>query len=952
VLLPVLLLVSSIFAQNLYIETLDEQKSSNNLLVFRFRVINNTPVTIRDASLRYCLTKSPNKIVAVDNYYVGNSQVTLENVDSTNACFSVKMDSIPYGVFPNESGYSLGVHYSDWTPRNKTLDISNPQSSAFTRADNVALYIDKTLLYGSDYQVVDDSDAYLPEPTPLSAFDGVSVVLGPNEPYRFVWNHVDDAERYLLTVLREDSTLVHSAEYPTNVADVLLPVGRYLWNVQAVNSEKPARSLFSHFSRMNLVDFRPSNEGYRIGGTDTITSTDVRKDTRLLNVNWGELADLRKWDTIHAPLDPITRPHDEEERERCWAVAIYNLNHHYRMANGQKGNLTLDEIVALGHMYENAKSFYDTATTPFPLKYEDWKEKVKDASGPAVHVNSPAVSAFPLNKGGYSNDESYMLSWALNIPRPKEYSTNDDFQGDQELITKMWIDSLSDGKPIDVTQCNSQSSECKDRRTALHSMIVDGYRYRNDGSVEFHFINTDNYGSHEWRVFEVGDWRVWQFIKSFFIISNVDTVRATLPEVHVDSDSDGIMDFDELYRFESDYLLKDTDHDGIDDKTEIYSYVIREKVKKIVNRTRDTIPLNDSLQRFPWSEVYSKETLADIDKDGMRAENDDDSDGDGMKDGEEDLNHNGVIDSGETDPYYNDNSDITKREIPEDVLIYALDFVRVNDGVQLYDKHTAVSCMDSCGVVAESNEGLSVVVGAKARVGNVYSKGQVWVRNQGSVGVVRYYGLPQVFTTVLQSISSLNEFYLGLTDFNLYAYQWPYHIPEITAMFVNTNAEKIVRAGECDTLKGVVSFKTIKVEAGGKLYFDEGEITVNNLQLDARATIDFMKPGFSTILHVNEKIQWNATIENENKSIIATGFKLYYYGSERFFVHGAWAGTIIAPNAQLVLGQTHNKELYGQFYAKSIIVHQYSKVYRVPFKPQKLTTSSTLLDVAWIGGRK
>lgn len=197
-----------------------------------------------------------------------------------------------------------------------------------------------------------------------------------------------------------------------------------------------------------------------------------------------------------------------------------------------------------------------------------------------------------------------------------------------------------------------------------------------------------------------------------------------------------------------------------------------------------------------------------------------------------------------------------------------------------------------------------------------------------------------------------SDFYKGLVDINLDERLWPYHIPEFTAKVVNTDTEKIVRAGECDTLKGIASFKTIKVEAGGKLYFDEGEITVNNLQLDAGAVIDFVKPGFSTILHVNEKIQWNASAEYEDKSSIAKGFKLYYYGGERFFVHGAWAGTIIAPNAQLVLGQTHNKELYGQFYSKSIIVHQYSKVYRIPFNPQKSTTSSTLLDVAWIGGRK
>ncbi len=169
------------------------------------------------------------------------------------------------------------------------------------------------------------------------------------------------------------------------------------------------------------------------------------------------------------------------------------------------------------------------------------------------------------------------------------------------------------------------------------------------------------------------------------------------------------------------------------------------------------------------------------------------------------------------------------------------------------------------------------------------------------------------------------------------------------ARSINTNTEKIVRAGECDTLAGVVSFKTVKVEAGGKLYFDEGVITVNSLQLDAGAIVNFVKPGFSTILHVNEKIQWNTSIENQNIDVVARGFKLYYYGSERFFVHGVWAGTLIAPNAKLVLGQTQNKKIYGQFYGKGVTVHQYSKIFRVPFNPQKTITSSTLLDVAWFG---
>jgi hypothetical protein len=611
------------------------------------------------------------------------------------------------------------------------------------------------------------------------------------------------------------------------------------------------------------------------------------------------------------------------------------------MANGERGNLTLDEIVALGHMYEDSRAFYDSMTTSFPLKYENLRGK---------KVKGPALAAFPLNFGGPPDVESYMLSWALIIPRPKEYLTKEEFQGSQEQIAQMWIDSLSDGKPVYVNQCNFQRDNCdlNNREAGRHALLVDGFRYRSADSVEFHFINTDNYGTNEWRLLKGEN---WHYIYSFFIISNVDTVRATLPEVHVDSDTDGVMDFDELYRFESDYRLKDTDHDSIDDKTEIYSYVIRERLQTVNGTTRPVSPNSISSLTIPEGIKILKETFTDIDGDERRAENDDYSDGDSIKDGNEDLNHNGILDMGETDPYHRDNIDSTENEIPEDIIIYSSDFVRINDGVKFFRTPSNSDCKIHCVVAAEGKDGISVIVGTMATIGEVYSKGQVWVRNRGVVGIVRYYGLPQEYSTILQDItlSSNGDYYNGVVDINSYELFWPYQIPEFTSNIVNTNEEKIVRAGECDTLRGHISFKTIKVEAGGKLYFDEGEISVKNLQLDAGSLINFVKPGFSTILHVNEKIQWNTSVENENKSVISKGLKLYYYGSDRFFVHGAWAGTIIAPNAQLVLGQTHNKELYGQFYGKGVVVHQYSKVFRVPFNPQKSTTSNAQLNVAWLG---
>ena len=652
----------------------------------------------------------------------------------------------------------------------------------------------------------------------------------------------------------------------------------------------------------NRSDYRPGLPEYRIGGTDTIISTDGRKDTRLLNIAWGELADERKWDTIHAPLDPKTRPLDEDEGVRCWAIAIYNLNHYYRMANGEKGNLTLDEIVALGHMYNNAHTFYDTATTSFPLKYEDWREKVNSSPG-------PALAAFPLNTG---SGGSYMLSWALNIPKPKEYSTNDDFQGNQKRTAQMWIDSLSDGKPIYANQCFMKRDECNPVSWKnKHTLLIDGYRYRSDDSIEFHFINTDNYGTNEWRTL-LG--KNWHFIYSFIIISGVDSVRATLPEVHTDSDSDGIMDFDELYRFASYYDSKDSDGDGIDDKTEIYSYVIREKI----SGKKDTLR-----PKMITGRGVTHEILADIDKDGKRAENDDDSDGDGIKDGKEDLNHNGFVDAGETDPYFNNAN--SENEVPSNIIIYSSDYLKINDGVNLFKGSSESSqCTDNCDIAAEAKGSKSVIVGVGARIGNIYSKGQVQVQNRKNAGTVRYYGKPPINDSINKTV-----------DFNHNERLWPYHIPKFSTKAIKAKAEKIVRAGECDTLKGVVSFKTIKVEAGGKLYFDEGEISVKNLQLDEGSSVDFVKPGFSTILHVNQNIQWNATIGNQNLDFIAKGLKLYYYGRQRFFVNGAWAGTIIAPNAELVLAQTQNKKFYGQFYGKGVTVRQYAKIFRVPFNPKK-----------------
>jgi hypothetical protein len=163
---------------------------------------------------------------------------------------------------------------------------------------------------------------------------------------------------------------------------------------------------------------------------------------------------------------------------------------------------------------------------------------------------------------------------------------------------------------------------------------------RDDGSIEHRITLIDGY-TLEGELIHLIDPLTGSETKvpyedlSIFVVwipysyDNVITARSDEPTIWIDSDGDGIVDFDEINRFHTDPLNPDTDGDGIDDKTEIRSY---------------TFLSDDS---FDSLDVRKPDT----DGDGLRAELDPDSDNDGFADGLEDLNHNGKIDPGETDPF-------------------------------------------------------------------------------------------------------------------------------------------------------------------------------------------------------------------------------------------------------------------------------------------------------------
>lgn len=102
-------------------------------------------------------------------------------------------------------------------------------------------------------------------------------------------------------------------------------------------------------------------------------------------------------------------------------------------------------------------------------------------------------------------------------------------------------------------------------------------------------------------------------------------------------------------------------------------------------------------------------------------------------------------------------------------------------------------------------------------------------------------------------------------------------------------------------------------------------------------------PTESVVFLVGNDFQWNGTIETNDMISAAQRIMVYYYGTNRVFVQSDFAGTIVAPNAEVVVGQS-GKNFYGAIYAKSIVIHQNTKITWVPFVQTPVGTIVAEID--------
>ncbi len=160
-----------------------------------------------------------------------------------------------------------------------------------------------------------------------------------------------------------------------------------------------------------------------------------------------------------------------------------------------------------------------------------------------------------------------------------------------------------------------------------HFRVITGYEDDGNQSVYIH----DSLR----RANELLPWS-GQTVEVFYVLPASDTdVRVDEPELSVDSDNDGIVDFDETQRFRTNPNNPDSDSDGVPDKADIREYVFN----------------NNGIYALNW---------ADWDGDGTRKELDPDNDKDPngtVNDGCEDSNLNGKHEPLETSNFNGNDDD-------------------------------------------------------------------------------------------------------------------------------------------------------------------------------------------------------------------------------------------------------------------------------------------------------
>ena len=931
------------------------------------------PKTVKISGLKF----SENSWLELKN--VGNSSVALSNfqlVDADNSAFTVN-GSLESGeilrICQNKtacgnadksqvlSNFSWGDHGEAFLKQNNSVVSyvawGEPGAHA-ADAVNAGVWADTLLFFPAESRVQDfnadyTKDAFfrlkpnksgvktddwfsftsndnpnkfvsVPLPIKTSANKPVIKQIPGDNSVLFSWLPVQGVDSYRVIVRDRNNNDVYNLSTPNTSLSLELTEGLYSWTVIGEDEFWISRMKNGNlFVDSDNIEIKEANINTSIFKQLKIHKIKGRRDTKMLDLGYLDNLLNYSWDRPNLDAEKI----EWHENTRCWAIATEVMNHLYG------GNLTQDEIV-----YHGLYKTKDPLLSPF----------LPEGGSISIDQETGAITVDPVT-GEPIGEVVETLKWALRVDKL----------------------NFGEGAPSYATVKNAiDNRKLVYLDVPKHAMLI--YGYVGDASnYAFYYAFIDNEGN-------VGtSLNYRKQIYGYFIPDAVyGDVEMSDVRVHMDSDGDGITDFEEEERFcinvQNEKVctngsLVDSDNDGIEDKREIYDYVFS-SVNVYCAGFCDT-----NIYRIPRIDRSLKKIHQRYDKNKNKipAELDPDDDGDGIEDGLK--GENGVV----------------NMDVPENYTIFGREYVRINDGVKCYN--TQMVSDSYCNIASSDENKFSydisyepINIGVQAHVGNVdvryvnsfvNSTGERVYPGKHSYPFLRsssvVHGNVNIYAIQMPTYKEITEIMqrgydagearaIYLADFNPFDYLTKQNRAiiegNVTLQYVNDwrneytyaysvpmpsiskSQTKVVRSGETYRLKDGDAFYSLRVEPGATLVIEPGEMFVDGmLHIEPNSTVRFAEPGKGTVLHTNGKIIWR-TFNSEPASNtqywvnVARGFKLAHHSSQIVCIEGLWAGTVYAPKAKVVMGQV-SKAIYGRILGRDVDIHQYSRVYRVDFNP-------------------
>ncbi len=450
------------------------------------------------------------------------------------------------------------------------------------------------ILPNSQQALLNDWELYLPSIVTQGSENEAPIIswyypsdgaLVDSDTLSISWNSIDQATNYHFQL--DDSEdfispiIDNNLSDPSYISSSPLADGMYYWRVQVSVSD-----IVSNWSLVHSIDIISlSSLLSDASNTSNVIHTEV-----LLPITWQ----LQHKDSTMLCLDG-----DSESGSNSW-----NSEHSSRGDHGNK-------YCARATMAMMA-SYYGSNLSQDRISFEIFGER--DPEGDLGH-----------NIGVSIDNINDIVHWSLDlaIPRIEIKPTFDNI--------KSWIDNE---RPIYSL-------------IRGHARLINGYKEISLGLLTLKFIHLlDPWDREKWVSYASDD-----IIACYVGPSGPDgapNVRMEEDDEFTtmdDSDGDGVVDFDEAYRFHTDPYNPDSDGDGVNDKQDIREYV------------------------FGGNGNYQYRSPYFGSGDNDRKELDWDHDDGGSSDGCEDSNFNGIHDDGETDNF-NSRDDIECSPPPVEEMVY------------------------------------------------------------------------------------------------------------------------------------------------------------------------------------------------------------------------------------------------------------------------------------------